>query len=386
MKKIGIITLYYKNNNYGGVAQAYALNKYFQNLGFDSELITYKKEKSTLKLFDKNRNIKSFIKRITNKLKKIIIEIVESCHKKKYSSKLKAREEKLEDFRNKIPHSKLYTKDNIFEIENSYDFFVTGSDQCWHPGVIVGSFVFDFLEKKKKKIFSYASSIAVDEFTNNYITYMKHQLKKYKSISVREENSRFLLEKAIGKTVELVLDPTLLLTKQEWDSITSDRLIKEKYAFAYILGDEKKQRTVTKKIAKEKRLKLITLPFIKNGVNFTFKLSDYNFGDEQMLDINFGDFLSLIKYADLIITDSFHAVCFSSIFQKEFIAIDKGERISTTSRIKSLLDIMGEPNRIISYNTNNFDFDKINYEEVEKNLKCRRSTSEKYIKRALDIK
>lgn len=381
-KKIGIITLYYKNNNYGGVAQAYALNKYFLNLGYESELISYDKKKSTLGLIDKNHNLKDFMKRILEKGRRILKKPIEKMYEEKYKDKLEKRRELLEDFRNSIPHSKVYNLNTISEIEDDYDFFVTGSDQSWNPGIIDEALIFKFLEGKNKNIFSYASSVAVTEVTDRYIEFMRKELNKYKYISVREEQSKDILKKAIDKKIEWVIDPTLLLEKNEWEDMASERLVKEKYIFSYMLGNSRKQRNITKKFAKQKGLKLVTIPYIKDGNKFTFKIEDYKYGDIQMLDITFQDFLSLLKHAEYIVTDSFHAVCFSYIFKKEFYVFEKKTVISTNSRITSLTRMFGISNRIIS-NEIPLDAEKINYEEVEKNIRGNLKISKEFINNAL---
>lgn len=381
--KIGIITLFYKNNNYGGVAQAYALNKYFLNLGYDSELICYKKTKIDKSLRSENKRLKGLIFRIINKLKKILKIPIEKVLGKKYEKQLKKREEKLELFRNSIPHSAVYTTDNINEIENKYDFFVTGSDQCWNPGVIDNAYTFSFLDKKDKNIFSYASSIAVTQFSDEYKTFIKKELQKYKNISVREKQSKKILSDITKKEVKLVIDPTLLLDRQEWDKmIDKKRIIKEKYIFSYMLGESTKQRKKIKEIAKKNNLKLVTIPYIKGGNKFGFKIEDYKFGDEQMLDISFNDFLNLIKYADYIITDSFHAVCFSYIFKKEFYVFEKKSLMSTNSRIYNLLDLFGVKDRIISKQIN-LKKDLLNYETIGNNLLSIIEYSKEYIKESL---
>lgn len=383
MKKIGIITLYYKNNNYGGVAQAYALNKYFLKQGYKSELITYKKEKTNKKFITKKNSLKNLVNRIYSKIKRTIFEYIEKKLSNKFKDELKKREEKLECFRNEIPHSPIYTKDNISSIEKEYDIFVSGSDQCWNPGVVTGSFVFDFLNNSDKCIFSYSSSIAVDNFNEYYANFMKENLKKYKAVSVREKNTAALLEKSIEKKVEFVIDPTLLLTRNDWNSITSKNIIDGDYAFAYILGDDIKTRQKVKKIAKEKKLKLVTLPYIKNGANFDFKLVDYKFGEEQMLDISFSDFLSLIKHSTYVITDSFHAICFSYIFKKEFVALDKKGFISTNSRIKSILRLMGIEERLIKEINEIKKFQKIDYKLVDKKIENIINSSKEYLNKCL---
>lgn len=385
MKKIGIMTIYYNNDNYGGIAQAYALNKYLSDLKYDSEIITYMRNKREVNLTTKNSNVKYIIQRVKNKIiNKFIYSPIEKIMEKKYTRLLEQRHEKLQDFRNNIKHSVVYDSDSIEEIKDKYDIYITGSDQTWNPGCIDKGFVFDFLDNEKYNVFSYAPSIAVDQFSENYIEYMNKVLKKYKFISVREEKSRDNLKKYIDRDIEWVVDPTMLLEKKEWDSLATNRKIKEKYIISYILGNSKKQRKKVKRFAKEKGLKLVTIPYIKNGSQFKFKLVDYKFGDEQMIDISFGDFLSLIKYSEYVVTDSFHAVSFSYIFEKEFFVINRDSVISTNSRIDSILKILGLPERYITDKKIPLNVEKINYSEINKNARVKIDKSKKYLDIALN--
>lgn len=385
MKKVGIMTIYYNNDNYGGIAQAYALNKYLSDLNYDSEIITYVRNKRESNLTTKNSTVKYIIKRAKNKIiDKCIYSPIEKIIEKRYIELLEQRHKKLQDFRNNIKHSLIYYSDNIDEIKDKYDVYITGSDQTWNPGCIDKGFVFDFLDNEKYNVFSYAPSIAIDEFSENYIEYMKRVLKKYKFISVREEKSRDNLKKYINRDIEWVVDPTMLLAKKEWDALATERKIKEKYIVSYILGNSKKQRRKVERFAKEKGLKLVTIPYIKNGSQFKFKLVDYKFGDEQMIDISFGDFLSLIKYAEYVITDSFHAVSFSYIFEKEFFVINRDSVISTNSRIDSILKILGLPERFITDKKIPLYTKKIDYAVINKNANIMIDKSKKYLKIALN--
>lgn len=386
MKKIGIITFYYKNDNYGGVAQAYALNKYLTNLGFDSEMITYSKSNNNLKLTTKNRTIKMFIKRGKRKfVNKLIKEPLEKILGRSINEELKERANKLDIFREKINHSEVHNSETITNIKGKYDYYITGSDQTWNPGSVDDSYVYNFLNEKYD-VFSYAPSVAVKEFSEKYKEYMKNALSKYKYISVREENSKYELEKILKRDISWVVDPTMLIKKEDWNALASKRIIQEKYVFSYVLGESRKQRNKVKKFAKEKGLKLVTVPHIKHGCKFQFKIEDYKFGDYQMLDISFEDFLSLIKYSEYVITDSFHAVSFSYIFEKNFFVINRDSVISMNSRIDSILKILGLPERRIQSGEIPIEEDDINYNDVNKSANKMINQSKEYLKNALGIK
>ena len=381
--KIGIITLYYKNNNYGGVAQAYALYKYFSNLGYECELITYKKKPSTLNLVNKNKNLKMLINRCKGKVKRILHVPIEKYLSKRYKTKLETRGQKLENFRNSIPHSKIYSLETISEISNKYDIFITGSDQVWNPGVVDQAFVFSFLNNQNKKILSYASSVAVTDVTDKYKDFMKKELEKYSFISVREKSSKDIIQSLTNKNVEWVMDPTLILERKDWEELTKERIIKEKYIFSYMIGDNKKQKKQIENFAKQENLLLVTLPYIKNGNRFEFKIEDYKFGDKQMLDITFEDFLNLIKYSEYVITDSFHAICFSYIFKKEFYAFEKGTLVSTNSRIYTLLELFEATNRIVKDKIEK-DNKLLDYNNIDINMSRKIEDSKNFLKTALE--
>lgn len=381
MKKIGIITLYYNNNNYGGIAQAYALQKFISNNGYTCELITYKKEKSKIN-YSKNNSLKFFTKRCFNKTKNLIISKIETNKRKEFSQVLLNRQEKLEKFRSSIPHSNtIYTINSIEEIEKIYDIYITGSDQCWNPGVIDDAFTFNFL-KNEAFVFSYAPSIAVNNTTKEYDEYLKKALSKYKYISCREESGKDILTKITNREVEWVVDPTLLLERSDWEQVTSKRLIDEEYIFSYMLGENRKQREYIKSFAEKEGLTLVTIPYIKNGNTFTYRMVDKDFGDIQELDISFEDFFSLIKYSKYVVTDSFHAVIFSCIFEKEFYVYDRSGLVSTNSRIQSLLKIMGIDGRIVEKNI--IHKENIDYSFVKKNIQNIITSSKKYLLDALN--
>ncbi len=381
--KIGIITLYYKNNNYGGVAQAYALNKYIESLGYESELITYQKEKSNLKLVVKNKSVNVLIHKIFVKVKRKLVKPIEKMLGKKFKEKLKCRANKLEEFRNKMPHSKVYTLKNIEEIKDKYDVFMTGSDQSWNPGVIDQAFTFECLNECEKNIMSYASSVAVTNVSEQYLEFMKKELKKYKYISVREEQSKDILKNVTDQEIYWVADPTLILEKKQWKNMLSeDKMLKEKYIFSYMIGDSISQRNKIKRFAKKKGLKLVTVPFIKGGNKFEYRIEDNKFGDIQMLDITFEQFLKLIRDAEYVITDSFHAVCFSYVFEKEFYVFEKKTSVSTSSRLYSLLNEFKLVDRIVKDDIIEKN-EKIDYLNVNKNIESWLEESRNYLNGAL---
>ena len=171
MKKIGIITLYYNNDNYGGIAQAYALNKYIQKLGMESELISYKRSPvKTLSIKEriKNEGFFSFFRTkfemLPSKLKlKVATKYAVFRYQRFLQEQILLRKKAFARSREIIPHSKVLTENTIKECIGKYDIYISGSDQIWKPGVLQPPYVFEFLPREYKRI-SYASSITVTSF------------------------------------------------------------------------------------------------------------------------------------------------------------------------------------------------------------------------------
>lgn len=393
MKKIAIVTLYHDNNNYGGLAQAYALCEYLNSKGYDAEILDYEKQKGLSGTFKDRlglhasgkgivslyQTVKYILKWLYNK------EIVARKNRnalEKYSEGLNDRREKFAEFRNIIPHSKLYCAETISESANKYEVFVSGSDQIWKPGVIQDAFVLKFVTDRKK--ISYASSVAIVGIKSRewFCKYLKENLMSYSGISVREESTSIELCETLGREVSWVVDPTLLLGKEKWNDITAQRIIKENYIFAYFLGKSASQRNFVTNYASEHGMKIVSIPFAGGA----YIKEDVNFGDYRLFKIGIPEFFSLIKYAEVIFTDSFHAICFSRVFNKEFFVMEREVSHTTdrmTTRIESILNMMNLKNRLINERSVIDKIEPIDYNLVEEHLSPYIERSQKYLVEAL---
>lgn len=386
--RIGIVSLYYNNDNYGGIAQSYALYKVLEKLGYQAELLSYRRE-----MFVKQQTKASFLEKIRrNSISGICSRYyrkakakLEKQLEKPYVQKLQKRALLLERFREQIPHSKVYTKETIFECENEYETFVSGSDQIWKPGVADDVFLFNFLKHpEQKNIFSYASSVAVEYFDRVYLDFMEKSLKKYHSISVRESVTARQFTEYFSYPVSAVVDPTLLLKREDWEKVTAKRVVETPYVFSYLLGNDKKQRQRIRKIAREQKKLLVTVPHIKNGNSFQFRLEDWKFGDCQLFEVGMEEFFSLIKYADFVFTDSFHATVFSYLFETDFwlmerIAKDKKQKMN--SRIYELTGMLGLEHRILKEDSKIED--RIDYKIAQKRIEPYIQNSMEFLLHAL---
>ena len=346
MKNIGITTRFYNNENYGGVLQAYALTKVLSKMKFNVEQILIKQEFKKGSIQDKPSITKKILnvcknpKIISNKIFQFVLE-----------NKLTQRSIAFERFIDCVPHSeKVYTSSNIKENLNKYDIFITGSDQVWTMQWYNSSYFLDFVPRDKIKI-SYAASMPDVNISNKEKEIVKNHLESFDAISVREINTSTFLEKLTEKKVECVLDPTFLLDKTDWNEICSDEIMYEKYIFCYFLGEDIKQRKIAKEFAKKFKLKIVTLPHLHS-----IKRSDILFKVHKLYGVSPQMFISLIKNAEYVLTDSFHAAVFSTIFKTKYYVFERDGEIDMSTRISTLLKITNASERYLENNKSTIDY------------------------------
>ncbi len=370
MKKIGIITL--QGDNYGATLQATALNQKLNSLGFDAENLDYN---------DKNRvfNGLSNVAKLKYLLRqKILIPLIIGNKKKKKFQGFRARY---------LKKSKQNwdSKESLLKNVPTYDAYISGSDQIWNPDVIIDdyNYLLAFAPDEKKKI-AYASSFGKGELPNSKKETYQRYLTRFDSIGVREESGRILAEELIKKECKTVLDPTLLLTKDEWRQMASSNSEKEPYILCYYMpGDEavcKAIKEISEKISRDKGLKIINLGFkehykLKRGIDFRATA-----GPE--------DFLSLFLHAEYVVTNSFHGTAFATNFNKQlYVPINaslEGNKARHT-RMVEYLKLIDLEEAIIYVKTDvEFSLDTLNYENANKMIEAKRKESIEFLLQAIN--
>ena len=347
MVKIGVLSLYYNNYNYGGLLQAYALIYELKKLGFDAEQISF--DLSTSPAVFKKTKIEKlkndpFGYVYKNTFGKLAAKVFHDSHEDFITQKTAVRRESFRSFMETIPHSRVYTSSDIASSNDVYDIFLCGSDQVWNPSYLRSEFLLDFVQPEKKK-YSYAASIGKDNLNPQEVAYLNAKTQDYTAVSLRERTCMGLFD----RETTWVLDPTMLLDKNEWRTVSKKYPINDKYVFVYFLGDTKEHRTAVTEYAKKHDLKIVTFPHILNQ----FRESDDGFGDYEIYDADPTQFLYLIDHSECVFTDSFHAVVFSCLFEKHFLVFerdfkDKKERMN--SRLISLLGLLNQTERLCSAN------------------------------------
>lgn len=351
MKQIGIITWHYFHN-YGGVLQAYALQKYLTMKENNVKIINYK------------GNQKSW--------KSIISSMVySSC----FLSKVLGRERnyKFNKFiKENLNLTHLYNNQNIKKLnERQFDIFFVGSDQVWSPTLLDTAYLLDFVGDNNKKC-SYASSSVISTDDNKLIDVYKQHLTKFRKISVREQKSKENIEKYIGQKVEVVLDPTLLLNDRDYDKIIDSRKVpKGDYILCYFLGNRPFYKDVVDSLNVNG---LEVYSVLGNGEGF----APYN----RLSDLSPKEFLGVVKNCKLFITDSFHGVAFSIIFKRNFFVLERfagDSNINQNPRVEHILNILQLQDRKIAEVEKCYNSNTINYNQVYERLNSYRKLSYKFI-------
>ena len=357
-KEIGILTWHYYRN-FGSALQAYALQTSLKNLGFNVKLINYRNSKFE-KAIPLKRKLCYFASKTIAKIPRFT----------------KFKDNFLEFQIDYLKETKLYYDNKTSKIYEDYSTVISGSDQIWAPSVYNEVYFQEYVPDTVNKI-SYASSIGLDYIPDNLIDSYKTNLTKFSSIAVREEVGAKLLQTKIGIEASVVLDPTLLVNKDHWKSISKEvRNIKENYVFCYFLNKDNKYSDLVMKYAKKNNLKIYGISDKKDDYKWMTGVN--NVGPRE--------FLWLINNANTVFTDSYHGTIFSLLFHKKFWTLERFQQndpICQNSRIFQLDNWFSIKNRIIKYN-DVIEYDSnIDYDDFEKKLKKARELSLEYLKRGV---
>lgn len=355
MKKIGIVTIV-DNNNYGNRLQNYAVQEVLKKFNkYEIETIkndlVLNKKKSRLGYF--LRKIKSLLLKINN-----ISDI--SLRKKSFKRFNKEN----------IKFSK--KEFNALKKYNDYEYLIVGSDQVWNPlfGRLKDFELVNF-DTGAQKI-SFSASFGISKLPEEYIEETKKCLSDFKSISVREDDGEKIIKNmGIEKTIEVLVDPTMMLTTKEWDKVAKKpiQLKNKKYILNYFLGElsEGREKEINR-VATENECEVINIldknsPFYQTGPS---------------------EFLYLEKNAFLICTDSFHSCVFAILYNVPFLVFDREDKYEKmNSRIDTLLKKLNLDKRRYSGRISPSELE-IDYTNAYKILEKERKKSMDFLKKSLE--
>lgn len=325
MKKVGIITLFHGSLNFGGVLQACALCKALDQLGIPNEQIRCVFEEEE----EEKRTLAGTLKKLVNP-KVVWNRIKYELNGMKSEQQKSGRREAFAGFNARHVHSteRVYTTANVHECLGNYGAFITGSDQVWNPEWYSRTLFLDFVPSHMTKI-AYAASLGKSALTEKQQEKFRAHLKDYRAVSVRESDAVDIVAPLSPVPVESVLDPTLLLEKEQWHDVCADRLVEEEYLFYYFLGKDGPEAALAEEYARKTGLKIAGIP---NSARDFSKKETITY-DHEVMDASPAEFLSLIRHAKVVLTDSFHATVFSNVFEKEYFAFPRAGHDGMNSRI-----------------------------------------------------
>ncbi len=313
--KVGIIT-FHRALNYGALLQAFALRHSLSKLNVDAQVLDYRNS-----IIEEMYFYPSFAQRKTLKAKiKYLIQ---------GKSELKRRE-KFENYRKKYLNlsGKLCNTDDLIVASERYDIFITGSDQVWNYTAhnFDKNYCLQFVNNKSKK-YSYAASFGISSLPNEYINEYQKLLSDFAMCSVREKQGLDILRNLDIEQCRIDVDPTMLLTKEEWQSefdITVKQ--KQKYIFAYYFELTDTLRSYIEQLAVKTGCIVV---FIGNPIKSPFHCRSRALKTADPID-----FVNAVANAEYVVTNSFHGTAFSIIFNKKFYV----EFLKTDSRVNSRIE------------------------------------------------
>lgn len=362
------ILTYHFAKNYGAVLQCWALQKALISVGSDTRVLDYQdtiQEKNN-SLYKQNSGVKRIIKNIL------------------YTPYHREREEKYAKFEEfvlnqlvRTPHITTVKELMSFLVSESKGVIFVGSDQVWNPKIedFTEAFFLPFETNHIKA--TYAASVGPT--TVNEIRNYKRWIEEFQHISIREKTTADALSQIVDNHITLVPDPVFLVSKQDWNEMSiqaADNIVSnEKYMLCYYLNKKHMLEycRISDAIAKQKHLKVY---------NIIGGLCPLYYKKNTIRNAGPVDFISLIKQAEIVCTDSFHGTVFSIIFGKEFYSFDiKSE--NSDNRKKSILERVGLIDRYVTLDNPEISNNKIEYDIVKKKIEVIKEEGMSYLRSSL---
>lgn len=370
MKRFGIVSynIYCNFTNYGSALQSWALSHAIDRIGggrWESVIVDYcpdcLADKDPLHPFENMWDQDEESKRMCELTMPAIRENYAkfNCF---YNSRIKKTRKK-------------YTRQNFGQLipDERLDGFVCGSDTIFcideFNGFDDGYFAnYDCM--KKGYSVSYAASFGDAHFDEESLVVLKQRLQNFKFIGLRESAMIPYVQNHVLTEVRKNIDPTLLLTSAEYDSIAYPRLVKEKYLLLYARRYNPEMEALADEIAEKNGWTIVEISL--RAVNRDKHIMRYDAGVEE--------FLSLVKNAEFVLTNSFHGLIFSVQYGKPFFVFS---RESGDSKISEVLELFGLQNRLLTENKH-WNGQEINYAKVHNRITEARQDSLDFLNRALE--
>ena len=350
--KLGIVTFSHANN-LGALLQAYALQQTLSQLGADAEFISFRATQGEDLLSREGKYTK--YPRLEARFQEI------QAYKRK-------RDFKFDEFRkNYLKVSDPYSKSDREGLNRNYDGFIAGSDQVWNCEIpdVDGRYFLSFAQSDKK--LAYAASFGLRQLPEVVKERYASYLCDFKAISVRERTGKNIIKDLIGRDVPVCLDPTFLLPGGQWEKLAA-ACENDAFVLLYLADYDAQLLSGAKQAACAMGLKLKVVT-----ASFHFLKQP-----ETWYGTGVTDFVSLVKKAVVVFTNSFHGTALSIIFRKEFLVSPACAVSARGSRLTDLLESLGLSGRMALESPQ-----PVNWEQVEQRLEPMKNPSIAYLKSIL---
>ncbi len=358
-RKIGVLT-FHCANSYGAVWQAYALEQYLSSLGLSAEIIDYRPKRivDTYKIFRSVRPrdlLKGFVKLYQH----------EAARNQAFDAFRKKKLRLSQDSSSRWP----------FPLD--YEAVIVGSDQVWNPHIIGNDPTYFLTGIQGPRKIAYAASIGQNELTQAQVQSLARKISHFDAVSLREyDKVNYNFEKYGLKDIEEVLDPTFLLSKQQWNQrLQLEHPASRPYILLFKMTYNEELNQLASQMAKQNHCELKTI------VTYNHPLKDRTL--QVIRACSPEKFLNLIYNAQGVVTDSFHGLAFSIIFEKNFFVTFHATR---GIRQLALLKKAGLTKRCFNSQGTRVDLQNpIDFTTVRKNLAPHILHSKEYLKKSLAV-
>ncbi len=345
--KVKIITCN-RANNYGARLQAYALWRHLTDCGHEAEVIDY-----CPPYLDFYVRLMYFPPNSVKEWVKLIVRYPERrCKIRKFS--------RLEEFSNTLTALTPKRYRSIDELRDNppeADVYIAGSDQIWNTTFTNGhdpAFYLDFGGQDIRRI-SYAASFATEGVADQHTSFLRKHLKKLDAVSIREESGLKITD-SLGIPAQICCDPAFLLDADEWDKISANDPVEDRYLLVYDFERSNEVKVVAKKIAKERGLKI-----------YTISERPLRYADRDYSDCSPATFLWLIKNAGCVLSNSLHGTIFSIIYGRDFYVVNRTDGLNV--RMADLMKRYGQEDHLVSADSDETLFKKhIDYKAITDKL------------------
>lgn len=383
MDVIGLLTPFMVNN-YGTKLQAYAVQQSIREMGLEAEIINCppQGEKTTVR----NAAYKCFFRLVQMKYKDR--RNVAPCNEE-IARLRRLRAEAINAFDGQYLRLSERLKDRaaLAAYGARCDAVLCGSDQIWNPYNIGAKFyMLEWVGEKTAKI-AYSPSFGVDTIPAVLRWKYIRELKTFRALSARESSGQELLRSFGFPEAEWTLDPTMVVSGERWYEL-ADRAkpcAGGGYVFCYFLGGLPLGREAARALAAKKGLRVVSMPHLTGfaGADEQWK------ADDEVFEAGVPEFLRLIRDAEYVITDSFHASVFSVLFHKPFCAVRRHsqQRYSTNARLDSLLGMLGLESRMCASAAEVLEKMEapVDYAHADERLAHEREKTKRYLRNSLKV-